>query len=101
MKFLIIIEVYEYRTRYGATNYEKVGEGKLYITNKKLYFISDINAFPLVWLNNIMDVNWYFLEDENKFQLKITRDGNAIFLESYDEVDIFKMYHYIKTINGK
>lgn len=92
------IEVYEYRTRYGATNYEKVGEGKLYITNKKLYFISDINAFPLVWLNNIMDVNWYFLEDENKFQLKITRDGNAIFLESYDEVDIFKMYHYIKTI---
>ena len=95
------IEVYEYRTRYGATNYEKVGEGKLYITNKKLYFISDINAFPLVWLNNIMDVNWYFLEDENKFQLKITRDGNAIFLESYDEVDIFKMYHYLKTINGK
>lgn len=92
------IEVYEYRTRYGATNYEKVGEGKLYITNKKLYFISDINAFPLVWLNNIMDVNWYFLEDENKFQLKITRDGNAIFLESYDEVDIFKMYCYIKTI---
>ena len=95
------IEVYEYKTRYGATNYEKVGEGKLYITNKKLYFISDINAFPLVWLNNIMDVNWYFLEDENKFQLKITRDGNAIFLESYDEVDIFKMYCYIKTINGK
>lgn len=92
------IEVYEYRTRYGATNYEKVGEGKLYITNKKLYFISDINAFPLVWLNNIMDVNWYFLEDENKFQLKITRDGNAIFLESYDEVNIFKMYCYIKTI---
>lgn len=95
------IEVYEYKTRYGATNYEKVGEGKLYITNKKLYFISDINAFPLVWLNNIMDVNWYFLEDENKFQLKITRDGNAIFLESYNEVDIFKMYCYIKTINGK
>lgn len=95
------IEVYEYRTRYGATNYEKVGEGKLYITNKKLYFIAEINAFPLVWLNNIMDVNWYFLEDENKFQLKITRDGNAIFLESYDEVDIFKMYHYLKTINGK
>ena len=94
------IEVYEYRTRYGATNYEKVGEGKLYITNKKLYFISDINAFPLVWLNNIMDINWYFL-DENKYQLKITRDGNAIFLESYDEVDIFKMYCYIKTINGK
>lgn len=92
------IEVYEYKTRYGATNYEKVGEGKLYITNKKLYFISDINAFPLVWLNNIMDVNWYFLEDENKFQLKITRDGNAIFLESYNEVDIFKMYYYIKTI---
>lgn len=92
------IEVYEYKTRYGATNYEKVGEGKLYITNKKLYFISDINAFPLVWLNNIMDVNWYFLEEENKFQLKITRDGNAIFLESYDEVDIFKMYCYIKTI---
>ena len=92
------IEVYEYRTRYGATNYEKVGEGKLYITNKKLYFISDINAFPLVWLNNIMDVNWYFLEDENKFQLKITRDGNAIFLESYDEVDIYKMNYYIKTI---
>ncbi len=95
------IEVYEYKTRYGATNYEKVGEGKLYITNKKLYFISDINVFPLVWLNNIMDVNWYFLEDENKFQLKITRDGNAIFLESYDEVDIFKMYCYTKTINGK
>lgn len=95
------IEVYEYKTRYGATNYEKVGEGRLYITNKKLYFITDINAFPLVWLNNIMDVNWYFLEDENKFQLKITRDGNAIFLESYDEVDIFKMYCYIKTINGK
>ena len=92
------IEVYEYKTRYGATNYEKVGEGKLYITNKKLYFISDINAFPLVWLNNIMDVNWYFLEDENKFQLKITRDGNAIFLESYDEVDIYKMNYYIKTI---
>lgn len=92
------IEVYEYKTRYGATNYEKVGEGKLYITNKKLYFISDINAFPLVWLNNIMDVNWYFLEDENKFQLKITRAGNAIFLESYNEVDIFKMYYYIKTI---
>ena len=92
------IEVYEYKTRYGATNYEKVGEGKLYITNKKLYFISDINAFPLVWLNNIMDVNWYFLEDENKFQLKITRDGNAIFLESFDEVDIYKMNYYIKTI---
>ncbi|WP_277871480.1 hypothetical protein [Brachyspira aalborgi] len=33
-----------------------------------------------------------------KYQLKITRDGNAIFLESYDEVDIFKMYHYLKTI---
>ena len=92
------IEVYEYKTRYGATNYEKVGEGKLYITNKKLYFISDINAFHLVWLNNIMDVNWYFLEDENKFQLKITRDGNAIFLESFDEVDIYKMNYYIKTI---
>ncbi|TXJ54580.1 hypothetical protein EPJ67_09890 [Brachyspira aalborgi] len=50
------IEVYEYRTRYGATNYEKVGEGKLYITNKKLYFIAEINAFPLVWLENIMDM---------------------------------------------
>lgn len=92
------IEVYEYRTRYGATNYEKVGEGKLYITNKKLYFIAEINAFPLVWLENIMDIERYFLEDENKYQLKITRDGNAIFLESYDEVDIFKMYCYIKTI---
>lgn len=92
------IEVYEYKTRYGATNYEKVGEGKLYITNKKLYFITDINAFPLVWLENIMDIERYFLEDENKYQLKITRDGNAIFLESYDEVDIFKMYCYIKTI---
>ena len=45
-----------------------------------------------------MDVNWYFLEDEDKYQLKITRDGNAIFLESYNEVDIFKMYCYIKTI---
>ena len=95
------IEHYEYRTRYGATNYEKIGEGKLYITNKRLYLITDINSYHLIWLNNIMDVNWYFLEDENKFQLKITRDGNAIFLESYDEVDIFKMYCYIKTINGK
>ena len=92
------IEVYEYRTRYGATNYEKVGEGKLYITNKKLYFIAEINAFPLVWLENIMDIERYFLEDENKYQLKITRDGNAIFLESFDEIDIFKMYYYIKTI---
>lgn len=92
------IEHYEYRTRYGATNYEKIGEGKLYITNKRLYLITDINSYHLIWLNNIMDVNWYFLEDENKFQLKITRDGNAIFLESYDEVDIFKMYYYIKTI---
>ena len=45
-----------------------------------------------------MDVNWYFLEDEDKYQLKITRDGNAIVLESYNEVDIFKMYCYIKTI---
>ena len=92
------IEVYEYRTRYGATNYEKVGGGKLYITNKKLYFIAEINAFPLVWLENIMDVNWYFLEDEDKYQLKITRDGNAIFLESYDEMNIYKIYRYIKTI---
>ncbi|TXJ55580.1 hypothetical protein [Brachyspira aalborgi] len=92
------IEHYEYRTRYGATNYEKIGEGKLYITNKRLYLITDISSYHLIWLNNIMDVNWYFLEDENKFQLKITRDGNAIFLESYDEVDIFKMYYYIKTI---
>ena len=95
------IEHYEYRTRYGVTNYEKIGEGKLYITNKRLYLITDINSYHLIWLNNIMDVNWYFLEDENKFQLKITRDGNAIFLESYDEVDIFKMNCYIKTINGK
>ena len=94
------IEHYEYRTRYGATNYEKVGEGKLYITNKRLHLITDINSYHLIWLNNIMDINWYFL-DENKYQLKITRDGNAIFLESYDEVDIFKMYCYIKTINGK
>ena len=93
------IEHYEYRTRYGATNYEKIGEGKLYITNKRLYLITDINSYHLIWLNNIMDVNWYFLEDENKFQLKITRDGNAIFLESYDEVDIYKIYRYIKTIN--
>ncbi len=91
------IEHYEYRTRYGATNYEKVGEGKLYITNKRLHLITDINSYHLIWLNNIMDINWYFL-DENKYQLKITRDGNAIFLESYDEVDIFKMYYYIKTI---
>lgn len=91
------IEHYEYRTRYGATNYEKVGEGKLYITNKRLHLITDINSYHLIWLNNIIDINWYFL-DENKYQLKITRDGNAIFLESYDEVDIFKMYYYIKTI---
>ncbi len=88
------IEYYEYRTKYGATNYEKVGEGKVYITNKRLYFITEINAFHLIWLEHIMDINWY----ENKNQLKITRDGNAIFLESYDEVDIYKMYYYIKTI---
>ena len=92
------IEYYEYRTRYGSTNYEKIGEGKLYITNQRLYFITDINAFHLIWFNNIMDINWYFLEDENKFQLKITRDGNAIFLESYDEMDIYKVYSYFKTI---
>lgn len=91
------IEYYEYRTKYGATNYEKVGEGKVYITNKRLYFITEINAFHLIWLEHIMDINWY----ENKNQLKITRDGNAIFLESYDEMDIYKMYYYIKTINGK
>ena len=87
------IEVYEYRTRYGATNYEKVGGGKLYITNKKLYFIAEINAFPLVWLEHIIDI-----ELEGTYKLKITRNGNAIFLESYNEVDIFKMYCYIKTI---
>lgn len=92
------IEYYEYRTRYGATNYEKINEGKIYITNQRLYFITDINAFHLVWINNIMDVDWYFVRDENKFQLKITRDGNAIFLESYDEVDIYKMCYYIKII---
>lgn len=91
------IEYYEYRTKYGATNYEKVGEGKVYITNKRLYFITEINAFHLIWLEHIMDINWY----ENKNQLKITRDRNAIFLESYDEMDIYKMYYYIKTINGK
>ena len=90
------IEVYEYRTRYGATNYEKVGEGKLYITNKKLYFIAEINAFPLIWLEHIIDI-----EFEGAYRLKIIRNGNAIFLESVDEIDIFKMYHYLKTINGK
>ena len=87
------IEVYEYRTRYGATNYEKVGEGKLYITNKKLYFIAEINAFPLVWLEHIIDI-----ELEGTYKLKITRNGNAIFLESYDEMNIYKIYRYIKTI---
>ena len=92
------IEHYEYKTRYGATNYEKFGEGKLYVTNKRLHLITDINSYHLIWLNNIIDINWYFLENENKYQLKITRDGNAIFLESYNEVDIFKMYCYIKTI---
>ena len=87
------IEVYEYRTRYGATNYEKVGEGKLYITNKKLYFITDINAFTLIWLEHIMDI-----ELEETYKLKIVRDGNAIFLEGFDEMDIYKIYSYIKTI---
>lgn len=98
------IEHYEYRTRYGATNYEKFGEGKLYITNQRLHLITDINSYHLIWINNIIDVDWYHRRDEYlqyKYQLKITRDGNAIFLESYDEVDIFKMYHYLKTINGK
>ena len=95
------IEHYEYRTRYGATNYEKFGEGKLYITNQRLHLITDINSYHLIWINNIIDVDWYHRRDEYlqyKYQLKITRDGNAIFLESYDEVDIFKMYHYLKTI---
>ncbi len=95
------IEHYEYRTRYGATNYEKFGEGKLYITNQRLHLITDINSYHLIWINNIIDVDWYHRRDEYlqyKYQLKITRDGNAIFLESYDEVDIFKMYCYIKTI---
>jgi len=45
-----------------------------------------------------MDIERYFLEDENKYQLKITRDGNAIFLESFNEMDIYKIYLYIKTI---
>lgn len=39
------IEHYEYRTRYGATNYEKFGEGKLYITNQRLHLITDINSY--------------------------------------------------------
>ena len=87
------IECYEYKTRYGATNYEKVGEGKLYITNKKLYFIAEINAITLVFLEKIIDI-----ELEGAYKLKITRDGNAIFLESYDEMNIYKIYRYIKTI---
>ena len=87
------IEHYEYRTRYGATNYEKIGEGKLYITNKRLYFITEINAFHLIWLEHIIDI-----ELVEAYKLKITRDGNAIFLESYNEVDIYKMYCYIKVI---
>ena len=87
------IEHYEYKTRYGATNYEKVGEGKLYITNKRLYFITEIKAFHLIWLEHIMDI-----ELEGTCKLKIVRDGDAIFLESFDEVDIYKIYYYIKTI---
>lgn len=98
------IEHYEYRTRYGATNYEKIGEGKLYITNKRLHLITEINSYHLIWLNNIIDVDMCNLVDEDayqyyqKFQIKIIRDGNAIFLESYNEVDIYKMNYYIKTI---
>ncbi len=87
------IEHYEYRTRYGTTNYEKINEGKLYITNKKLYFITGINAFNLIWLEHIIDI-----ELVEACKLKIVREGNAIFLESYDEVDIYKMNCYIKTI---
>ena len=90
------IEHYEYRTRYGATNYEKIGEGKLYITNKRLYFITEINAFHLIWLEHIIDI-----ELVEACKLKIVREGNAIFLESYGEVDIYKIYRYIKTIKGK
>lgn len=66
-----------------------------------MHLITDINSYHLIWINNIIDVDWYHRRDEYlqyKYQLKITRDGNAIFLESYDEVDIFKMYHYLKTI---
>lgn len=87
------IEYYEYKTRYGTTNYEKINEGKLYITNKKLYFITGINAFNLIWLEHIIDI-----ELVEACKLKIVREGNAIFLESYNEVDIYKMNYYIKTI---
>ena len=68
------IEHYEYKIRYGATNYEKVNEGKLYITNKKLYFITEINAFNLIWLEHIIDI-----ELVEACKLKIVREGNAIF----------------------
>lgn len=68
------IEVYEYETRYATTNYKKVDEGKLYITNKKLYFIGKINAITLVLLEKIIDI-----EFEGAYKLKITRDGKAIF----------------------
>lgn len=89
------IEYYEYRTRYGSTNYEKINEGKIYITNQRLYFITDINAFHLIWFNYIIDIDIV-----DTYKLKIMRDGNAIFLESYDEMVIYKMYSYIKTIMG-
>lgn len=75
---------------------QKMRDGILYISNRRLIIRTYEGTGDLIWLNDIFDI-W----GDDEYNLRIERVGDYIFLNLYKRIDIDIVFNCIKTLLKK